>query len=274
MIRKIFHLCVLIVSLCQSISVVHAVSFEEDISLSTNQAEILTKFRQRVLPMLPKKYMEENIYLIRWLRARNFNMDRAEEMLRQHLKWRSDNQLDQIDDEEWQDFETDYPLNKKGLDKNGRPLVQILFGEWDLRKAAVTGRTDRLIRWIYKYFEDATKLVRKYQADGKNVTQFTLIMDADGFSTISHACPLCMRVYFAISNIYEEHYPGSVDKIHIVNTPEPFRVIVRLLWPLLSQNTRQAINMMGTNRREWQSQLTKNVKTDQLLPSFGGTLYQ
>lgn len=99
-----------------------------------------------------------------------------------------------------------------------KKVVQIILRDWDIRQAVISGRRNRLIRWIYKYFEDATKLVRQFQSEGKNVTQFSMILDAEGFNPVTHGCPLCMSIYLTIAGAYEEHYPGSIDKIQVVNS--------------------------------------------------------
>ncbi|ODN02368.1 SEC14-like protein 2 [Orchesella cincta] len=257
---------------CFYITAVVSISFEEDTRLTIDQAEILAKFRKRVQPILSRKYMEESIYLVRWLRARQFDINRAEEMLRQHLKWRTDNNLDNIENEDWQLFETEYPINQEGFDKQGRPLVQVNFGEWNLRKAAITGRMNKLIRWTYKFFEDASKRVREQQTEGKNVTQFTAVMGLDGFSPLTHTCALCMRYYFTLLNVYEEQYNGNIDKTHALGVIEPVRVVIRLVLPLLSENTKQGMVFWGTNRDEWKAGLKRDIEGSQLIQTFGGTL--
>ncbi|CAL8071488.1 unnamed protein product [Orchesella dallaii] len=217
--------------------------------------------------------MEENIYLVRWLRARQFDIDGAEKMLLKDLKWRADNNLDTIDDEDWKVFELEYPVNQDGLDKQGRPLVQLNFGsEWNIRRASVTGRLSRLARWTYKYLENGTRRVRKLQSEGKNVTQFSVIIGMDGFNPVIHTCVRCMSYYFTLVDVFEEHYNGHIDKVHTLDLLEPARVLIRILLPLLSVNTREALVFWGTRQKEWKAGLSKDIDENQLLQSYGGTL--
>jgi hypothetical protein len=53
------------------------------------------------MPRLDKDYQKSDIYLIRWLRAKNFNIRAAEEMLIADLKWRKNEKMDNIDQEDW-----------------------------------------------------------------------------------------------------------------------------------------------------------------------------
>lgn len=64
--------------------------------LSPQQQEALTRFReilQDVLPTLPKA---DDFFLLRWLRARNFDLKKSEDMLRKHVEFRNQQDLDHI----------------------------------------------------------------------------------------------------------------------------------------------------------------------------------
>ncbi|XP_070781153.1 SEC14-like protein 2 isoform X2 [Enoplosus armatus] len=50
--------------------------------LSPKQAEILTEFRGRIQDVLPHLPAQHDHYLLRWLRARSFNVQKAEAMVR------------------------------------------------------------------------------------------------------------------------------------------------------------------------------------------------
>lgn len=39
------------------------------------------QFKERVIKRLPESYMKTDFYLIRWLRARNYNLQSAQDML-------------------------------------------------------------------------------------------------------------------------------------------------------------------------------------------------
>jgi len=65
------------------------------------------------------------------------------------------------------------------------------LGGWDLRKAAVTGNTERLLRYVSMYIERATTEVRKLGSENKNVSQAILIINAEEFNLITHGCLQC-----------------------------------------------------------------------------------
>lgn len=50
------------------------------------------------------------------------------------------------------------------------------IGDWDLRRASVTGRIQRVLRYLDKAMDDATVKIREMQKDGKNVSRFLFFM--------------------------------------------------------------------------------------------------
>lgn len=56
--------------------------------------------------------------------ARNFDIRSAVRMLYRNLKWRKENQLDHILEEDWDNFEKEYQYEVQGCDKGGRPGMQ------------------------------------------------------------------------------------------------------------------------------------------------------
>jgi len=62
---------------------------------------------------------------------------------------------------------------------------------WDVRSAVLSGRRDQLIRWMIKMMEDATKKVRQFEDEGKNVTRWAMIYDLGYFNLAQSGCLNC-----------------------------------------------------------------------------------
>lgn len=56
--------------------------------------------------------------------ASNNDVDAAEKMILDNLKWRKERNMDGIHKEDWSDMESLYPYIIKGLDKEGKPCNQ------------------------------------------------------------------------------------------------------------------------------------------------------
>ncbi|XP_055406133.1 SEC14-like protein 2 isoform X4 [Bubalus kerabau] len=64
--------------------------------LSPKQKEALAKFRENVQDVLPALPNPDDYFLLRWLRARNFNLQKSEAMLRKHVEFRKQKDIDNI----------------------------------------------------------------------------------------------------------------------------------------------------------------------------------
>ncbi len=171
-----------------------------------------------MVPHLSHGYMKQDIYLIRWLRARNLNIDQAEQMLKNNLRWRREQKMDTINEEDWSDMKEDFPYTSDTFDKTGRPIGTINMGPWNIRRMALAGKMPRLQRYMNKLLEEATQAVIREQGKGNNVTQWKVLINLDGFNQIQHACPVCLPAYVNFVNTYEERYPGFADQIININS--------------------------------------------------------
>jgi hypothetical protein len=67
--------------------------------MNKSQYETLEKFKERLLSekLVPNLERFDDLYLLRFLRARKYDLEKTFLMFRNFLKWREDNQVDQID---------------------------------------------------------------------------------------------------------------------------------------------------------------------------------
>ncbi|CAL8109311.1 unnamed protein product [Orchesella dallaii] len=244
--------------------------FDGDLVITQSQKIALDKFKARVLPILPDAYMKEDIYLIRWLRAKQFDVNQAEEFLRENLKWRKANQMEKIHSEDFSDIVTDYPVYVDTFDKNGAPVITAIAGSWDLRKAHLSGESTRLHRFLDKTMDEAAMKVREAQSQGKNVTRFHFLLNLDGFNLVQHGCPRCFLGIISFIQSYENHFPGLTDKIVIFNAPATIQAVRPIVRGAISSRTRGNIHLYGTNKAEWQKYLLQFIDAEQLTEDFGG----
>ncbi|ODM99496.1 SEC14-like protein 2 [Orchesella cincta] len=216
-------------------------------------------------------YMNEDLFLIRWLRAKNLDARQAERMLNEHFKWRKENKIDQINDEDWTEFERETPWYLDGVNKAGFPVAELPFGDWNVRRVALSGKLPKLLRYCFKLFENVEERIRNLRAQGKNVTQWGFIGDIDGFTIQTQACPICTPFYAGYISTLETNYPGAMDKVFAVNTPSSFETVIRLMTPLMRADTRTAMEVFGVNKQQWIKRLDSYIDRDQRSERFGGT---
>ncbi|XP_021961916.1 SEC14-like protein 2 [Folsomia candida] len=250
------------------------ISLDEFLTLTRSQKVALDEFRSAVSSKLPHQYMREDVYLIRWLREQNFNVSGATNRILKDIQWREDNDIDNILKEDWADFDREFRVHIEGCDKSGRPILSIPVGDWDLRRAVVAGQSNRLMRYFSKLFEEGFTMARKFQENGQNATQGTIIFDMGNFNLIQQGCLRCIPIFFHILSVYEQHYPYFAHWVVSVNTPEFALPIYDIFKGILSKHVNEVLHIFGRNKRKWQNFLLEEIDESQLTKNLGGTNFE
>jgi len=129
------------------------------------------------------------------LGARNFDLRNAETALLKNLKWREDNKMDSILDEDFSDFEADYKTWNEWRTKTGKPIWYFETATHDVRRAIVTGKTDRYLRYVDRCLERMSTLVRELGVEYGNITRAEMLLNMEGYNVIVHGCSQCMNYY-------------------------------------------------------------------------------
>ncbi|CAL8069526.1 unnamed protein product [Orchesella dallaii] len=168
-------------------------------------------------------------------------------------------------------MEKDFHESINTYDKEGRPIGVVDIGTWDIRAAIIQGRGQRLLRYLDRLMENATDQVFERQERGMNVTQWKVLINADGFNLITHACPRCIPVYIQFVQSLENHYPGWIDELIAVDAPTSVQVIINILQPFLSKSSRESLRIFNSNRVKWMAYLDSKISRDERTSLYGGT---
>jgi len=117
--------------------------------LSPEQKEKVAQLRARVEHALTQDVQREDHYLMRWLSARNMDVDKAEEMLLASMEWRKANEVDGILERETipDKFSKRYMISHVGEDADGFPILLAPCGRHDHRIALEECGTEALLKW-------------------------------------------------------------------------------------------------------------------------------
>ncbi|CAG7730495.1 unnamed protein product, partial [Allacma fusca] len=151
-------------------------------SPDAKEFELISQFRQRLTDINLKGRLAEDHELLRWIRARNHNLDQAEKMIRESIKWREANDIDNILTWNPPDrFLKELPMEFLGYDNENSPVIVVPYGKWDLKKCADLGEKDVFIKYCDQLFESMiSKMAGKKKPNGDPVTQFVFIIDNKG----------------------------------------------------------------------------------------------
>ncbi|OXA62237.1 hypothetical protein Fcan01_01323 [Folsomia candida] len=192
------------------------------------------------------KWLKTDLALLRWLRASKLNVGAAETAFNENIKWRTDNDMDSILQEDWSYWIREYYFDCSATDYDGRPVCTGDISEWDLRQAIVSGKGDKLLRYMIKTVEEHPPVCEHLKRWG--VSLFVRFLTA-----------------------HETYYPYGTHKVIIINAAGVFHVVLNIVRPVLSKPMQESLYVFGTDKAEWRKELLSMVPENELAPHFGGT---
>ncbi|KAK6967844.1 SEC14-like protein 2 [Biomphalaria glabrata] len=237
-------------------------------SLSDKQAAILEEFRQNVSDLL--KPHHDDYYLLRWLRARKFDLKKSEAMLRNHFRWREENNVDTI----LEDFQPPevmkkyYPGGLFGQDKEGSLIWVDPTGYIDLKGLLMSIKKQDILKSKIQLLEEFYKLFDILsEKQGRRVDQIVILFDLEKFG-LKHLWKPGIDVFTDILTIFEDNYPETLKRTYVLNAPRVFPIAFNLIKPFLSEETVRKVTICGANYKEV---LLQHIDADQLPAHWGGT---
>ncbi|XP_050715606.1 SEC14-like protein 2 [Eriocheir sinensis] len=241
-----------------------------DMELTPERKEALSQFRERVAPLLSPDQQHDDA-LLQWLVARNFNLDKAEQMLRKSLEWRREWGADTV--LEWEVPEVlskYYPVGMAGHDNKGCPVWIIPYGGCDMRGLLSSVKKTDYIRYTLRVLEASRRdMAEQTQKLGRPINQQCCIFDLDNFSLKHVTWKPAMDVILELVQLYEANYPEFLKCAYVINAPKVFTMAYALIKPFLHEVTLKKIKIFG--RSGWKEVLLKDISPDELPHHWGGS---
>ncbi|XP_061656940.1 SEC14-like protein 2 [Syngnathoides biaculeatus] len=238
--------------------------------LSAEQAASLTQFRDRIADVLLELPAQHDRYLLRWLRARSFNVAKAEVMIRKHADFRRTMQVDGIVSD-WTPPEVIVRYVSGGAcghDKEGSPVWYDVAGPLDPKGLLMSASKRDFLRTKIRDMEMLQRQCRAQSRQlGVNVESITLIYDCEGLG-LKHMWRPAIETYGEILTMFEDNYPEALKRVFLIKAPKVFPVVYNLIKNFLCEDTRRKIIVLGSN---WQEVLRAHVDAEQLPAAYGGT---
>ncbi|KAK9532198.1 hypothetical protein VZT92_009595 [Zoarces viviparus] len=239
--------------------------------LSPKQAETLTEFRGRIQDVLPDLPAQHDHYLLRWLRARSFNVQKAEVMIRKHLEFRRKMNVDSIISD-WKPPEVIEQYVSGGMcgfDREGSPIWYDVIGPLDPKGLLLSATKQDFMRSKIRHTEMLQQECRRQSEKlGQNIEAISLIYDCEGLG-LKHVWKPAIETYGEILTMFEENYPEGLKRVFLIKAPKMFPMAYNLIKHFLCEETRRKIIVLGSN---WQEVLRKHIDPEQLPVVYGGTL--
>lgn len=239
-------------------------------NLNDSQKTALEKLRAQ---LKEEGYSErlDDATLLRFLRARKFDVAKAKEMFVNCEKWRVDFGVNTILEDfhyvEKPKVAQYYPQYYHKTDKDGRPIYVEQLGSVKLNEMLKITSQERMLKnlvWEYESFSKY-RLPACSRKQGHLVETSCTIMDLKGISLTTAS-----QVYSYVreaSNIGQNYYPERMGKFYVINAPFGFSTVFSMIKPFLDPVTVDKIHILGS---KYQDELLKQIPAENLPKKFGG----
>ncbi|NXY82281.1 S14L2 protein, partial [Alcedo cyanopectus] len=235
------------------------------------------QFREKLQDVLPSLPSQDDYFLLKWLRARCFDLPKSEEMLRKvrghPTFWGRDPTVllssSQFPPMLPQVIRKYMSGGMCGYDREGSPIWYEIIGPLDAKGLLFSASKQDLLK---NKFRDCEVLRRecekKSQELGKKIEMVLMVYDCEGLG-LKHLWKPAVDIYGELLTMFEENYPESLKRLFVVKAPKIFPVAYNLVKHLLSEDTRKKVVVLGSN---WKEVLQKYIAPDQIPVEYGGTL--
>ncbi|PIO27755.1 hypothetical protein AB205_0123940 [Aquarana catesbeiana] len=203
--------------------------------LTPLQESCLIRLRQW-LQETHKGKIPKDEHILRFLRARDFNIDKSREILCQSLTWRKQHQVDYLlstwnPPQVLQDF---YAGGWHHHDKDGRPLYMLRLGQMDTKGLVRALGEESLLRHVLSINEEGLRRCEENtKIFGRPISSWTCLVDLEGLN-MRHLWRPGVKALLRIIEVVEANYPETLGRLLILRAPRVFPVLWTLQVPLLT----------------------------------------
>ncbi|KAL8089054.1 hypothetical protein AgCh_038715 [Apium graveolens] len=220
------------------------------------------------VPLLPSKADEgTDVVLLKFLRARDFKVKEAFEMLKKTLEWRKEWKIDSILNE---DLGTDLSsaAYMSGVDREGHPICYNIFGVLDdeelyQKTLGSEEKRDAFLRWRFQLMERGIQKLELKPSGVTSLLQITDLKNSPG--------PAKKEVRLAIKQalgLLQDNYPEFVARNIFINVPFWYYAYNAVLSTLLTQRTKS--KLVFARPAKVTETLLKFIPVEEIPIQYGG----
>ncbi|XP_014770135.1 SEC14-like protein 5 isoform X1 [Octopus bimaculoides] len=222
-----------------------------------------------------KGKIPKDAHILRFLRARQFNIEKAREMLVHSLAWRKLHNIDHLLDNyrPSQVIQKYYPGGWHFSDNDGRPIYILRLGQMDVKGLMKAVGEETVLKHVIAVNEEGVqRAAAATEQLGYPVSGCTWIMDLENLS-MRHLWRPGIKALLRIIEIVQANYPETMGRLLIVRAPRVFPVLWTLVSPFIDDNTRTKFMIFGGNDYQGPEGITEFINKKYVPDFLGGDCF-
>ncbi|KAM0843689.1 hypothetical protein ACQ4PT_057551 [Festuca glaucescens] len=236
------------------------------------ELETVERFRRCLLDggLLPERHDDYHM-MLRFLKARKFDIEKAKHMWSEMLRWRNEFGVDNIEEfnyTELNEVKKYYPQFYHGVDKEGRPVYVELIGKVNSNKLVKVTTIDRYVKYHVKEFERSFQM--RFPACSiaakRHIDSSTTILDVQGVG-LKNFSKDARELIMRLQKIDNDNYPETLCRLYIINAGQGFKMLWGTIKSFLDPQTASKIHVLGS---KYQNKLLDIIDASELPDFLGG----
>jgi hypothetical protein len=242
--------------------------------LTPKEQGILTEFRTHVKDVMKLTDTKwDDWYLLRFCRARKFDLPKVITMWENFINWRKEKNVDngiQLDFSAMRQMATDsWEHGYYSTSRDGYPVYIERYAKTDIDLLLKTFTNDQLKSYYTNSYEQMIHCIwpECSRAVGRRIDRTVTILDVKGFGVMRMTKSDTRAFLNMATQVAQDYYPECQGKMFIINTGMTFSALWAIVKLWLDEKTRKKITVLGS---KYMKELSKYVDPANLPKSMGG----